>query len=168
MQYLATRDISPEELSETGRQFWNFVQDDLMPNGFRRVDFDPVEIPLRCLPWLMLFDRRAEADYHCRLFGTGLTVRYGRDMTGRTLSELLTAEPRAVAIPRYEQTVAACRPSLTLVRTSAFGHDLTYERVIVPLIDDEGTVRWVGVFVHETHRQPVHARHTALEMLARA
>lgn len=168
MQYLATRDIGPETLSETGRQFWAFVEESLMPNGYRRIDFDPVEMPLRCLPWLMLFERRAEADYHCRLFGTGLTVRYGRDMTGRTLSDLLTAEPRAVVIPRYEQAVAERRPSLTLVDTMAFGHDLTYERIIVPLIDGEGAVRWVGVFVHETRRQPVHARHTALEMMARA
>ena len=55
-----------------------------------RGDFDPVEVPA-ALPWLVLTDvERDPYRFRVRLMGTAVVAAFGRDFTGRYLSEMLT------------------------------------------------------------------------------
>ncbi len=66
--------------------YWASLRDG--PRLPARANIDPVDFK-RHLPTISLIDVRAEPrDYRLRLAGTGLYSVYGREITGRTLSEV--------------------------------------------------------------------------------
>ncbi len=90
-----------------------------------------------------MLDVQADGDFRYRLFGSSLVQTYGREMTGRLLRETKTGEDMAFTYGVYRSAVTGRVPVIT--RTTVTGElgTVVYDRVICPLADEEGAVRWL-------------------------
>lgn len=136
----------PGMLSPLGRQFWSYVEPRLQGGCLPRSSFDPVDMPTRVLPWLTLFDVFGPGRYVCRLFGTGLVVGYGKEMTGRTLDDCEFGEPIDWTRLAFDTAVASRSPSLARIALTMTRDIHTLERIVVPIMDAKGAVAFVAVF----------------------
>lgn len=127
----------------------------------RRADIDPVDFA-----WLLgqvfLLDviREQALDFRFRLFGSEMARVYGRDLTGRRLSELEDREFTAALRPDYASVASSGRPLLRRGRLEWSQRDhIGYERLLLPLSGDGVTVDMIlGATVYDLP-DPKRVRH---------
>lgn len=113
-----------------------------------RSDIDPLEMA-EWLGNLVLIDVLPDGDFRYRLYGSNFVVKFGKEMTGHSISEL---EPAQQAVIREEYDRARLSRSPTVrrytadfeVATLVAGYDgeehATWERLVLPLASDGVTV----------------------------
>jgi len=108
-----------------------------------RRHIDPVDVP-DLLPWLTLIDVVWEQErlrLRCRLAGTGVTARFGRDITGLYAEEAYSEAYLAQALDTYGAIIESRRPHLSRHRIPIEGREQAeYDRLILPLAEDGDTV----------------------------
>ena len=112
-----------------------------------RADFDPVEIP-ELLPWIFLVDVLGDAGkrrIRCRLIGTAIVERTGRDVTGQYFDEgMFTPKTYEAVMAAYEPVIAQGVPTFFASRPDVLLNDALeytpYTRVLCPLANDGKTV----------------------------
>ncbi len=114
-----------------------------VPKGAFRAE----DLPATLLPRLCLLEALPDGEFRFRLFSAGLSESYGEDLTGRLLRDAVTGEPPDTVHRIYRETVASRRPRITRTRVRTSSLPVTYDRVICPLADGDGTVRWVLVLL---------------------
>jgi len=103
---------------------------------------DPAAVP-RLLPGIMLVERRGEG-FHTRVAGTDLRKLFDLEFTGRDPLEALPPTLRGVALRSYQRALGTGRPLLVraLYAVGSTG-DLLYERLVLPLCDEESERRFL-------------------------
>ncbi len=117
-----------------------------------RRDIDPLDVP-DLLPGLTLVDaiwegvKEGEGDeakclrLRCRLIGTGVVARFGRDITGLYAEETYPEEYLNKALETYGAIIESRRPHLSRHRIPIEGREhAVYDRLILPLAKDGDTV----------------------------
>jgi hypothetical protein len=108
-----------------------------------RSDIDPLEVP-DLLPWLTLVDAIREGErlrLRCRLIGTEVVARFGRDITGLYAEEAYPADYLAKALETYAAIIESRCPNLSRHQIPIAGRDhAEYDRLILPLAEDGETV----------------------------
>lgn len=112
-----------------------------------RADFDPIEIP-DLLPWIYLIDVVNEVGrrrMRCRLVGTSIVQRTGRDMTGRYFDDgMFTPATLEAVTAAFNEVIDSGTPAVFVSRpdirlTDQLEH-APYKRVLCPLATDGKTV----------------------------
>ncbi len=132
-----------------------------------RRDIDPLEVP-DLLPWLTLIDVVWEQErlrLRCRLVGTGVAARFGRDITGLYAEEAYSDAYLGQVLESYGAIIGSRRPQLSRHRIPIEGREHgEFDRLILPLAEDGDTVdmflscfafevggsEWPGAAVPET------------------
>ncbi len=81
--------------------------------GTRKVPLKNEMTPERLLPWLgnlSIVERNETEGYRLRLVGVNLAVTFGRDLTGRSLNEILPADHRDQINAIYDLAMTANAP----------------------------------------------------------
>jgi len=100
---------------------------------------DPVEMPIRILPHLFLYERTPENRFLCRLAGTGVCAMFDSDPTGRHLDELIPTWGRASRISLFEETLNRQRPVVYEGHIAEPGREwVPFLRLLLP-ISSNGT-----------------------------
>ncbi|MFC7333847.1 PAS domain-containing protein [Rhodocista pekingensis] len=113
----------------------------------RKSAFRAENLPVDLLPNVAILDWAPPENLRVRLAGTALCTSYGRDITGLDVLELPSGLP-----PEHNRDAlmqALRTPDLTahLVSFQHGGMTVAYERLAHPLVDTEGTARWLAVWV---------------------
>ena len=126
-----------------------------------RSDIDPSDFV-----WLLgrvflieVLQERPELDFRFRLFGSQMAQVYGRDLTGRRLSEIDDREFSAALRPDYMAVVETGLPSHRRGRLewSGRGH-IGYERILLPLAGDgERVDMLLGASIYDLPGTGAHA-----------
>ena len=112
-----------------------------------RADFDPVDIP-DLLPWIYLVDV-LDADgrrrLRCRLIGTSIVARTGRDMTGHYFDDGMFSEKTLAAVTEaFDRVIDGRAPEVFSSRPDLLLNDklkyTPYTRVLCPLATNGKTV----------------------------
>ncbi|HYC01801.1 MAG TPA: hypothetical protein VED40_00820 [Azospirillaceae bacterium] len=109
--------------------------------------FRPEDLSPSLLPRLCLLEALPDGEFRFRLFAAALAAAYGEDLTGRLLRHAVTGEPTDAVHRIYRETVASGQPRVTRTRVRTSSLPMTYDRVICPLADEAGAVRWVLVLL---------------------
>ncbi len=108
-----------------------------------RRHIDPLDVP-DLLPWLTLIDVVWEQErlrLRCRLVGTGVAARFGRDITGLYAEEAYPEAYLAQALDTYGAIIGSRSPQLSRHRIPIEGREhAEYDRLILPLAADGDTV----------------------------
>jgi hypothetical protein len=112
-----------------------------------RQDIDPLEVP-NLLPWLTLVDASWEGEgevarlrLRCRLIGTEVVTRFGRDITGLYAEEAYPEDYLAKVRETYGAMIESRRPHLSRHQIPIEGREhAEYDRLILPLAKDGETV----------------------------
>lgn len=108
-----------------------------------RRHIDPLEVS-DLLPWLTLVDAVWEGKrlrLRCRLIGTEIVSRFGRDITGLYAEEAYPEDYLAQALETYGGIIRTRRPYLSRHRIPIEGREhAQYDRLILPLAEDGETV----------------------------
>lgn len=110
-----------------------------------RPDIDPLDMP-ELLPWLTLVDATREGAggrlrFRCRLIGTEVVARFGRDITGLYAEEAYPEDYLAQVLETYGAIVENRRPHLSRHQIPIEGREhAEYDRLILPLAQDGDTV----------------------------
>lgn len=135
--------LTEDEATDACRRLLAHVRS-LSPDGPPRKDqVHPYELPPDLMPNLCLLDVLPGGRFRFRLFGTALVDAYGGDLTGRMLSEIETGESLDHAHMVCREVVETRRPVLTRVSFEASLGPMVFDRVVVPLVDAAGEVRWL-------------------------
>ena len=108
-------------------------------------DIDPLDVP-DLLPWLTLVDAIWEGEgkrlrLRCRLIGTEVVTRFGRDITGLYAEEAYPEDYLAQALETYGAIIESRRPHLSRHQIPIEGRETAeYDRLILPLAGDGDTV----------------------------
>jgi hypothetical protein len=112
----------------------------------RRADIDPLELRSH-LGHLFLIDvLPGGEDYRFRLLGSAMTQRYGRDSTGKTISEAYAAAPEIGAwiLKIFAAVVVDKAPVVSEGRLSVVGKSFVIARALqLPLSDDDHAVTMI-------------------------
>ncbi len=139
---------------------WAAERADGAEGAVPKVSVAAENFPPRLLPHLALLEVLEGGAFRYRLFGTARRDAYGADLTGRLLSEVETGEPNTHTHRLFNSVVETRRPIVTRTRYAGLDR-IAYDRVIIPLADASGTVRWVLTTVQKIEG-PEHR--TVLEM----
>ncbi len=106
----------------------------------RRAEIDPVDIPT-LLPLVFLVDvRQRPLRFRFRLIGTAICARWGGDATWKYLDQLDLDGEREVVLRQYAAVVETGKPRFDVeVITTDDGRDVRYERLLLPLSEDDAT-----------------------------
>lgn len=142
--------------------FANTLRDDRHRRGFAywrskapegrlpgRRDIDPLDVP-DLLPWLTLVDVVWEQErlrLRCRLVGTEVVARFGRDITGLYAEQAYPEDYLAQALETYGAIIETRRPQLSRHQIPIEGREYAeYDRLILPLAADGDTVDMFVIF----------------------
>jgi len=106
----------------------------------------------RLLSGLALFQPILHGDFRVRLAGLAMRRRFGRDVTGEKLSELLTDEQFADHSERLQALLEGGRPLLLETRLNEGGRlRLCYEMLVLRVFAPDGVTPWAmsGIFFHD-------------------
>ncbi len=121
-----------------------------------RADLDPVEIPVRLLPGIMLVDVVPdERRFVYRLVGTGEVEVRGNDPTGRSVAEGFFGFSLEDALSCYTRVVETRAPFLDaepFVATN--GRYVSEETIFLPLSEDGANVNMILVFARCSRARP--------------
>lgn len=139
--------LTESEATEACRRLLAHIRT-LSPGGPARKDqIRPYELPGDLLPYICLLDVLPGGRYRFRLFGTALVDAYGSDATGRMLSEIETGESLEHAHDVCRQVVVSRQPVLTRISFETGLGPIVYDRVVLPLVDAAGEVRWLMALI---------------------
>ena len=116
-----------------------------------RKDIDPLQIPPKFLPNLMLIDVLHEPRrYRYRLIGTHVVTASGEDRTGRIFENVGFFKIHPVVVEQYHSVVDIARPLHSLEPFTNFISGATYEvdRLLLPLSKDGRSVDMIVVLFH--------------------
>lgn len=106
----------------------------------------------RVLSGLALYEPLYTGDFRVRLAGHALRRRFGRDVTGETLSRLLDEAQFARHASQMRALMDSGRPLIAEVRMHEEGRlRLCYELVALRVFAPDGRTPWVlsGIFFHD-------------------
>ena len=136
----------PDRLRRAMRElhdYWHLARDGRCMPGRR--DIDPVTLPRRLPPDLLLIDVLAGPPrFRIRLMGTGIVAVLGEDWTGRFVDEIDSLSETVSA--QYLETVTKATPTLhgndyiSIDPRIGLERRLEYERLLLPLSEDGETV----------------------------
>jgi hypothetical protein len=134
--------VSP--LLKIGHEFWTSVcADGQLP---QRADIDPLRMPTKLLPHILLIDVEAGATprFRWRLLGTHITKVLGRDSTGKYIDDILPPELYDEFVEPLVWAIAKRRPVRVFGGAEHIGKDwVAYENYIAPLIDNTNSVNMI-------------------------
>jgi len=140
------------------------------PDGLPgRQHVDPIELPARLLPNIVLLDveRHGHAPrFRFRLVGTALFGYFGREVTGARYEEAVTAYTTASVRRAMETVVAEGHPVyLETPVTAADSEFIRVKRLGLPLARDGRTVDMILGMVVPVRRPPGHAGNDEPEVM---
>jgi hypothetical protein len=140
--YHVNPDIGDDKSFADLLAYWNRKRGDrLMP---ARADIDPVDLKSHLGSLLLIEVLPGLADFRYRLIGTNITAAYGRDSTGKTVSELYqAADPDTYRwLMVFYRLVAEERaPVRGGIPLRAVGkHFMSFDTLYLPLSHDGTTV----------------------------
>lgn len=106
----------------------------------------------RVLSGLVLYEPLRTGDFRVRLAGHASRRRFGRDVTGESLSRLLDAEQFARHAAPMRALLATGEPMVVEVRVAEEGRlTLCYEQVTLRVLAPDGKTPWIlcGIFFHD-------------------
>jgi hypothetical protein len=106
----------------------------------------------KLLSGLALFQPILHGDFRVRLAGLALRRRFGRDVTGEKLSEILTGEQFAEHSEKLHALLENGRPLLLETRLNESGRlRLCYEMLVLRVFAPDGETPWAmsGIFFHD-------------------
>jgi hypothetical protein len=106
----------------------------------------------KVLSGLALYEPLYTGDFRVRLAGHALRRRFGRDVTGETLSRLMDQAQFARHAARMRELLETGRPLIAEVRIEEEGRlCLCYELVALRVFAPDGRTPWVlsGIFFHD-------------------
>ena len=106
----------------------------------------------KVLPGLALYEPLYAGDFRVRLAGHALRRRFGRDVTGETLSRLMDQAQFAWHTGQMRGLLETGRPLIAEVRIEEEGRlCLCYELVALRVFAPDGRTPWVlsGIFFHD-------------------
>jgi len=117
---------------------WAFWQSRRRENAIPvRRDIDPIDMPLRILPNLFIYERNADGRFRCRLFGSELCAKFAEDATGRYLDEMLPDNARAKRLEIFSTVLDQRRPGVYVGRLVATRREwLSFRRLLLPVSSD--------------------------------
>lgn len=121
-------------------------------------------MPRHLVSRLCLFDVLPDEQYRFRVFGTGLVNQYGTDLTGKLLRDAETGEPTDFVHDLYASIVRSGKPLITKTAVTGIFGTFVYDRVICPLADEDGAVKWLLVLLETIDGIPPHK--TVLELVS--
>lgn len=156
----------PKPSEETGTKTWpadlparltSFVR---YWHGLREADggvpprsaVDPLLIPRGLLPNIGLVEARPEGgrlNLRFRLLGTGHRRATGRDYSGRRFDELYTPEQVGDFEREYGAVLGGGEPRFARRSSLKLNREfITFQRILAPLLDDQGVARHVIGYWH--------------------
>ncbi len=114
-------------------------------------DIDPAAM-VKALPYIFINEPVGDGDdYRVRLVGSAFEEIFGRDITGRTLSDICLPSVWRDMMAEYDAVRRTCRPGFSqILMPQWIGLTVFYRRLLLPLSDDDGTVnRLLGVAVFD-------------------
>lgn len=106
----------------------------------------PLEAVARWASQMKIIERdAATGDLRVRLFGTGLVDIYGKDLTGKTLRDVLPAKLSELLLGGYEQASQGCVVYENIRFEWGNGRSVAYERLIYPLEKDGTLTQFAAV-----------------------
>jgi hypothetical protein len=117
---------------------WRFWQSRRGENAIPiRRDIDPLNMPLRILPNLFIYERTPDARFRCRLFGSELCAKFAEDATGRYLDDMLPSNARAKRLEIFSTVLDQRRPAVYIGRLVATKREwLSFRRLLLPVSSD--------------------------------
>jgi hypothetical protein len=106
----------------------------------------------RLLSGLALFQPILHGDFRVRLAGLAMRRRFGRDVTGEKLSEMLTDDQFTEHSERLHALLDNGRPLLLETRLNEGGRlRLCYEMLVLRVFAPDGVTPWAmsGIFFHD-------------------
>ena len=128
-----------------------------------RMDIDPLEMKEH-LGWIILADVLGDCvDFRFRLVGTRVTDYFGRDITGKTLSESYASHGTAalkMALAVYRKVARDRLVLRTFGNAGWLGQDfLEFDQLFLPLSDDGMRANMVmSAFTFDARRQALKTR----------
>jgi hypothetical protein len=113
-----------------------------------RADVDPVQIPRHLLANILLIEVSYDPlRFYYRVMGTAIAKMLGEDWTGKFVDEIEAANKNI--LQQYIDVAESAEPSIYFNQYPKFdkllGHNrmLDYERLLMPLSDDDQTVHYL-------------------------
>ena len=109
---------------------------------------DPLSIP-ELLPYILLLDVENQ-DFRFRLVGEVVNTRYGGQIKGRSLTELLEGDILAETLDEHFRCISSIAPVFTRNTVYTIDSDdmKLYQRLILPLSDDGAQVQAIAGVMH--------------------
>ncbi len=109
---------------------------------------DPLSIP-QLLPYILLLDVEND-DFRFRLVGEAINARYGGQIKGYSLTELLDGQILAETLDEHIRCVGSTAPVFTRNTISTIDSDdrKLYQRLILPLSDNGTDVQSIAGVMH--------------------
>ena len=106
---------------------------------------DPLDLPRRILPILTLMElSEGGRRFYCRLCGTEVVNRYGRDPTGQFDVEILAGPHLDYVRSLVHHVCASRKPVLSeTVAAGSTGRTTPIRRLCLPFADDQGAVGFI-------------------------
>jgi hypothetical protein len=110
----------------------------------QRSDIDPLDMPRRLLPHLVLAESAGDGVIRFRLVGTELVQRTGRDATGKTSADVMQGAYRAYIEGLYATVLAKAQPFYAeTTRQWPEEGSSRVRRLLLPVSDGHGGVGYV-------------------------
>ncbi len=105
-----------------------------------RADFPPEKL-VGFLGKILLIEVHEQVPrFRFRLFGSDISQRFGRDLTGKGLEDLKAPLYREMVRRHYEEAVASGKPSLYEITGIREMRHRRYQRLLLPLFGDDARV----------------------------
>jgi hypothetical protein len=99
----------------------------------RKASLDPVEMPLRILPFLFIYEQ-VEGRFRCRLAGTGLCAAFQSDPTGRYLDDMILPTVKSHRVHLFERVVERSLPVVYSGYVAEPGRTwIKFRRLLLPI-----------------------------------
>ncbi len=105
-----------------------------------RADFPPEKLTGFLGKILLIEVHETAPRFRFRLFGSDISQRFGRDLTGKGLEDLTAPLYREMVRRHYEEVVASGEPSLYEITGIREMRRRRYQRLLLPLFDEQGRV----------------------------
>lgn len=125
---------------QTFHDYWNGLRGH--SPAPQRTAFDIVQVPRKLIPHLILLDVLGDRQsFRYRVVGTEVVSRIGREFTGETVQDYYGRHESPEVVDGYISVVERRQPHVYTASLQSIGKDfLTYDRLAVPLLDEDGKV----------------------------
>jgi hypothetical protein len=150
-----TRLINETQLSPLGQQFVRFCNLHLDDEFNLCQSFiDRRLLSAELYAHVLLLERREDHDFVIIIAGSVVCDSYGRDMHDMLLSEVFTGENSRDTVLLLNQVLESGLRSVSTVGYHSPEGEVVYERIIQPVADLAGIIRWNVVFLNRLSGVP--------------